>query len=109
MFMDGKPYHFGVGTAWYFDATGRHKVENNSDQDRIHLVVDLKPSDATNKLLKPLTLKDRVRFTYFTLLYYVGIMKTFFTFIWTSDGRARIRARMAIVFRNKGEQEIDGD
>ena len=102
MYVDGRPYKFPVGTAWYFDATARHRVENNGDQDRIHLVFDLKINKAFDEMLKPLTVNDRVRFSYIALLHFIGIAKTFTNFVWTRDGRARIRARAAQVFRMTG-------
>ena len=40
MYVDRRPYHFAPGTAWYLDPTARHKVENNSQEDRIHLMAD---------------------------------------------------------------------
>jgi hypothetical protein len=97
MYLDGRPYHFSTGTAWYFDATARHSVENNSDQDRIHLVVDLKPCEATHRLLKPLTAGNRVRFSCFVMLHYLKLIQAFVTFMPTREGRARILARMAVV------------
>ncbi len=99
MYVEGNPYYFPVGTAWYFDASVRHAVENNSDQDRIHLVADLKLCEALECHLKPITREDRLRFIYHTMIYYLLMGKVFFSYIWTSQGRARIRARAAIVFR----------
>jgi hypothetical protein len=99
MYVGGKPYYFPVGTAWYFDATARHRVENNSHQDRIHLVIDLKTCDALETFLKPLTAADRTRLLYLGALSHVYTLKTFLKFIWTSEGRARIRARAAVIFR----------
>jgi hypothetical protein len=104
MYVDGNPYYFPVGTAWYFDATAPHSVENNGEQDRFHLVADLKLTDKLDKLLKPLTMSDRLRFTCLTSVYYGKVAKYFFRYIRTSRGRARIRARAAMVFRLPGSQ-----
>lgn len=98
MYVGGNPYHFPVGSAWYFDASVRHAVQNNSDQDRIHLVADLKVCNALDKLLKPLTMDDRLRFARHTFIYYLATARAFFRFVRTKEGRARIRARAAIVF-----------
>ncbi len=98
MYVDGDPYYFPVGTAWYFDATAYHKVENNGDEDRIHLVFDLKISPEFEKMLKPLTLTDRLRFGRIALLHYMNVSKIFFRFVQTAEGRARIRVRAAQVF-----------
>lgn len=97
MYVGGQPYHFPVGTAWYFDATARHRVENNGNDDRIHLVVDLKVCPGLETILKPLTTADRLRLRYLGALFYVKLGETFLRFIWTSEGRARIRARAAQV------------
>jgi hypothetical protein len=98
MYVGGNPYHFPVGTAWYFDASVRHAVQNNSDQDRIHLVADLKVCRTLNRLLKPLTVDDRLRFARHTFTYYLATARMFLRFVRTKEGRARIRARAAIVF-----------
>ena len=99
MYVNGESYRFPPGSAWYFDATARHRVENNGDSDRIHLVFDLKPSKEFDQMLKPLTLSDRCRFGYIAFLHLCGVAKTFSKFIWTPQGRERIRARARQVFR----------
>lgn len=40
-FCHDKQVHMGAGECWIFDSWKLHKVENNSDQYRVHLVVDL--------------------------------------------------------------------
>jgi hypothetical protein len=102
MYVDDEPYYFPLGTAWYFDATAYHRVENNGDGDRIHLVFDLKLSPTFEKMLKPLTISDRFRFSYIAVLHYLGVARTFLDFVQTRDGRARIRARAAQVFHLSG-------
>jgi len=102
MYVDDKPYRFESGTAWYFDATAFHSVENNSDQDRIHLVVDFKVSRELNRMLKPLVLTDRLRLALIFMLHIRGLFKTFFNFATSTDGRKRIRARARQVFFGKG-------
>jgi Aspartyl/Asparaginyl beta-hydroxylase len=88
MFVERKPYHFPAGTAWYFDASSRHSVENNSRVDRIHLVVDFKSCDGIESLLKPVTLNDQFRFLFHSLSYYFELVKTFIKFLPTREGRA---------------------
>ncbi|MCT8987467.1 aspartyl/asparaginyl beta-hydroxylase domain-containing protein [Shewanella phaeophyticola] len=41
-----KQVHMGAGECWIFDSWKYHKVENNSDQYRVHLVIDLAGSSA---------------------------------------------------------------
>jgi hypothetical protein len=102
MYVDDKPYRFESGTAWYFDATAFHSVENNSDQDRIHLVVDFKVSRELTRMLKPLALTDRLRLALIFMLHIRGLFKTFFNFAMSADGRKPIRARARQVFLGKG-------
>jgi uncharacterized protein YecA (UPF0149 family) len=40
-FCHNKQVHMGAGECWIFDSWKHHKVENNSDQYRVHLVIDL--------------------------------------------------------------------
>jgi uncharacterized protein YecA (UPF0149 family) len=40
-FCHDKQVHMGAGECWIFDSWKHHKVENNSDQYRVHLVIDL--------------------------------------------------------------------
>jgi Aspartyl/Asparaginyl beta-hydroxylase len=70
MYVGHKPYHYPPGSAWYFDPTAQHAVENLGNEDRIHLLVDFKCTPEFNRLLKPLDLRDRARFAYITTLYY---------------------------------------
>jgi len=104
MYVGGKPYHFDVGTAWYFDASARHKVENNSTQDRIHLVIDLKSCDELDALLKPDTVKDQLRYRSLAMLYHLGLDQKFCTlekclrYMGSREGRTRIYAKMKQIF-----------
>jgi hypothetical protein len=112
MYVDDKPYRFDPGTAWYFDATAFHSVENNSDQDRIHLVADFKLSAELNRVLKPLTLNDRLRLALIFLLHVRGLFKAFFRFITTVEGRNRIRVRARRVLLRKTEKlrgQVNGE
>jgi hypothetical protein len=102
MYVDDQPYRFEAGTAWYFDATAFHSVENNSDQDRIHLVVDFKASRELGCMLKPLTWNDRMRLALIYLLHIRGIVRAFFRFATSTEGRNRIRARARRVLLGKG-------
>jgi len=36
--------HMAVGDVWWFDNSIEHEIVNNSDDDRIHLIVDIKAS-----------------------------------------------------------------
>jgi hypothetical protein len=99
MFVADQPYHFPVGTAWYFDATNYHRVENNGTEDRIHLVIDFKMSPGLAKILKPLTFDDRLRLTHIAWLHLISLPKNFVKFARTPEGRERIKARARILLR----------
>jgi hypothetical protein len=74
MYVDRRPYYFAPGTAWYFDPTARHKVENNSNEDRIHLMADFLFEGTLQELLKTPTSQDRLRFAWMSFRYYtVGL------------------------------------
>ena len=38
-------FHMAKGECWWLDVSSPHKVENNSDIDRVHLVVDIYNND----------------------------------------------------------------
>lgn len=71
MFVGGKSYQMPEGSAWYFDPTARHGAENQGEEDRIHLLVDLKLTPALRRLLKAPTVRDRLRFANITAQYYL--------------------------------------
>jgi hypothetical protein len=72
MYVARQPYHFPVGTAWYFDPTALHAVNNPSDLDRIHLTVDFQYGPGLQGLLLPPTIGDRIRFARISTQYYVN-------------------------------------
>lgn len=43
--IDGETIHFSAGHTWYMNANCTHAVDNNSDIERIHLVIDCIPND----------------------------------------------------------------
>jgi hypothetical protein len=98
MYVARRPYHFPLGTAWYFDASEYHSVENTGTHDRIHLVADLKMCPALERHLKPLTMADRLRFLRHAASYYLKVGEAFVHHVRSPAGRARIRARAKIVF-----------
>jgi len=75
------------------------KVLDDVGRDRIHLIVDLVPSVALAGLLKPITFRDRVRFTKHRVEFYGQVARTFTRFVRTREGRARIRAKTSQVLR----------
>lgn len=49
---NGKRVHMGAGEAWTFDGSLPHGVVNPTKQERIHLVIDTKGSEALNNMLQ---------------------------------------------------------
>lgn len=43
--IDGESVHFGLGECWYMNANCLHAVRNESEIERIHLVLDCVPND----------------------------------------------------------------
>ena len=79
MMVERQPYHFPVGTAWYFDATARHAVQNNSDIDRIHIMADFEYGPELEEFLLPPTMGDKVRFAGMSAKYHaVKVIKPFY-------------------------------
>jgi quercetin dioxygenase-like cupin family protein len=48
-----------AGEAWYLSVCEPHSVRNDSDIDRIHVVLDMRVNDWMRELFPPLTLADR--------------------------------------------------
>ena len=44
-YLNGERVQMHEGELWYLDFSQKHRVENNSDKDRIHLVMDCKVND----------------------------------------------------------------
>lgn len=50
-YIDGDKYNLKENILWYTDVTKEHWVRNNSSEDRIHLVIDFKPTiEIMNKI-----------------------------------------------------------
>jgi quercetin dioxygenase-like cupin family protein len=43
--IDGETIHFSAGQTWYMNANCTHAVDNDSEIERIHLVIDCIPND----------------------------------------------------------------
>ena len=43
--IGGIDYHMGIGWSWEFDLFTKHNVANDSDEDRIHLLIDVRIND----------------------------------------------------------------
>lgn len=46
-------FHMKKGECWWLDVAKAHAVENNSDIDRVHLVVDVINNETINETLNP--------------------------------------------------------
>lgn len=57
-FVDGEKKNLKVGEIWEIDNTKLHKVENLSNLDRVHLIVDILPNAYLGQALNNL---DRIR------------------------------------------------
>ena len=61
-------YHMPVNTLWALDTSGLHALDNSSDQNRIHLVIDVKYSPATAKFFPPLTVATMLHLAGFVVI-----------------------------------------
>jgi hypothetical protein len=52
-------YHWKVNEVWYADFSFPHQVENNSDNDRYHLVIDCHNNKFTDSLMPKAYLKQK--------------------------------------------------
>ncbi len=52
-YLDGEQVVMGEGECWYMNFNRPHRVENNGDSDRIHLVVDCEVNDWIRSLFPP--------------------------------------------------------
>ena len=50
-YVDGEKKNLKTGEIWEIDNTKLHKVENLSNEDRVHLIVDILPNDFVGKNL----------------------------------------------------------
>jgi len=50
-FLDGERVQMAAGEAWYLDLELPHRVENTSDLDRVHLVIDCVANDWLDDML----------------------------------------------------------
>ncbi len=58
-FVSGKRLPMTEGSAWYTNVCHLHAVRNDSDVDRVHLVLDMKVNDWVLGLFPPLNVVDR--------------------------------------------------
>ena len=50
-YVDGEKKNLKTGEIWEIDNTKLHKVENLSNKDRVHVIVDILPNDFLGKNL----------------------------------------------------------
>jgi len=62
-FLDGELVPMRIGEAWYLDLELRHRVDNRSDEDRIHLVIDCVANVWLGRLLASAVEPELVRTT----------------------------------------------
>ena len=58
--IDNNEYYMEAGKLWYSRVDKNHWVKNDSDIDRIHLVIDLKPTEEMIKVLDIKKLSDNI-------------------------------------------------
>ena len=59
-FVSGERVFMSAGEVWHLDTTYRHRVENKSDIERIHLILDLESTPELRRLLPEADYRDRL-------------------------------------------------
>jgi hypothetical protein len=79
MEVQKKPYHMPADTLWALDTSGLHALENTSDQNRIHLVVDVKYGPQTAKYFPALSLSVAMHLTVFVFIVACKVLRDIIT------------------------------
>jgi hypothetical protein len=66
--IEGVPYHLKLNELWSLDTSGIHAARNNGDENRVHLVIDVKRAPATEKYFPAMTLAVRLHLVKFVLI-----------------------------------------
>lgn len=67
-YISGDEVKMGEGELWHLDTTYLHRVENRSDIERLHLIIDLETTPELKALLPKTDWKDRLHNVYFGLI-----------------------------------------
>jgi Aspartyl/Asparaginyl beta-hydroxylase len=95
MEVQRKSYHMPLNSLWALDTSGLHALENLGDQNRIHLVVDVKYSKQTAKYFPAFSLSLFLHLIGFVFIVVFKILRDMFT------RPASIYARIcSLIFRN---------
>jgi Aspartyl/Asparaginyl beta-hydroxylase. len=61
-------YHLKLNEVWALDTSGLHAAQNESDEGRVHLVIDVKRSPETEKYFPEMTFAVRLHLAKFILI-----------------------------------------
>lgn len=67
-YVSGTRVYMGEGEVWNLDTTYPHRVANNSDVRRVHLILDVELTSGVKALLPPTDLRDRAHDLHFAAL-----------------------------------------
>lgn len=67
-YVSGMRVHMGAGEVWNLDTTYLHRVANNSDVRRVHLIIDVELTPDVKAMLPPTDLRDRAHDVHFAAL-----------------------------------------
>jgi aspartyl/asparaginyl beta-hydroxylase (cupin superfamily) len=96
LIIEGLAYHLSEGEVWCLDTSGRHAAVNSGDEDRIHLVIDVLRSPATERYFPPRNWETRMHLTKFVGIMAVKLTRDALSRPTTLLGRAR---RMSGILR----------
>lgn len=68
MEVERRPYHLGLNEMWCLDTSGLHALWNHSDENRIHVVIDVKRGPSTLKYFPAWSAAVAGHLAYFVLV-----------------------------------------
>jgi hypothetical protein len=94
--IERKDYHLPLGEVWAIDTSGRHAAVNNGDEDRVHLVIDVKRAPQTEIYFPRMTLGVRLHLVKFVAIMGWKVARDVVTKPATIVDRMRYIVRMVI-------------
>ncbi len=67
-YISGQELKMRAGELWHLDTTYLHRVENRSDLERLHLIIDLQTTPELRAVLPKVDWRDRLHSVYFAMV-----------------------------------------
>ncbi len=101
MEVQKKFYHLPVDTLWALDTSGLHALQNGGDQNRIHLVIDVRYGASTAQYFPSFSISVVLHLAGFLLIVFVKVLRD----ILTQPGSVlfRLRSILRRFFQNENK------